>query len=69
MEFVNYCDFIRREGLSLIRLLYGSISFDIVESAFGENIHMTTVKIFANVHQLMFVVLKPVCIRIEYSLV
>ena len=62
MEFVNYCDFIRREGLSL------AIWFDIVESAFGENIHMT-VKIFANVHQLMFLVLKPVCIRLEYSLV
>ena len=43
----NYYDFIRREGLSL------AIWFDIVESAFGENIHMT-VKIFANVHQLMF---------------
>ena len=39
----NYYDFIRREGLSL------AIWFDIVESAFGENIH-TTVKIFANVH-------------------
>ena len=26
-----------------------------------------TVKIFANVHQLMFLVLKLVCIRIEYS--
>ena len=35
---------------------------DIVE--FRENIHMT-VKIFANVHQLMFLV----WIRIEYSLV
>ena len=45
------------------RLLYG---FDIVE--FRENIHMT-VKIFANVHQLMFLVLKLVWIRIEYSLV
>ena len=33
-----------------------------------ENIHMT-VKIFANVHQLMFLVLKLVWIRIEYSLV
>ena len=43
----NYYDFIRREGLSL------AIWFDIVESAFGENIHMT-VKIFANVHHLMF---------------
>ena len=42
----NYYDFIRREGLSL------AIWFDIAESAFGENIHMT-VKIFANVHQLM----------------
>ena len=41
----NYYDFIRREGLSL------AISFDIVESTFGENIHRT-VKIFANVHQL-----------------
>ena len=61
MEFV-IIDFIRREGLSL------AIWFDIVESAFGENIHMT-VKIFANVHQLMFFVLKLVCIRIEYSLV
>ena len=40
--------------------------FDIVESA--ENIHMT-VKIFANVHQFMFLVLKLVCKRIEYSLV
>ena len=58
----NYYDFIPREGLSL------AIWFDIVESAFGENIHMT-VKIFANVHQLMFLVLKLVCIRIEYSLV
>ena len=56
----NYCDFIRREGLSL------SIWFDIVE--FRESIHMT-VKIFANVHQLMFLVLKLVWIRIEYSLV
>ena len=45
----NYYDFIRREGLSL------AIWFDIVESAFGENIH-ATVKIFANVHQLMFLV-------------
>ena len=54
----NYCDFIRREGLSL------AIWFDIVE--FRENIHMT-VKIFANVHQLMFLVLKLVWIRIEYS--
>ena len=43
----NYYDFIRREGLSL------AIWFDIVE--FRENIHMT-VKIFANVHQLMFLV-------------
>ena len=40
----NYYDFVRREGLSL------AIWFDIVESAFGENIHMT-VKNFANVHQ------------------
>ena len=56
----NYYDFIRREGLSL------AIWFDIVE--FRENIHMT-VKIFANVHQLMFSVLKLVWIRIEYSLV
>ena len=40
------------------RLLYG----------FGENIHMTF-NIFANVHQLMFLVLKLVWIRIEYSLV
>ena len=54
----NYYDFIRREGLSL------AIWFDIVESAFGENIHMT-VKIFANVHQLMFLVLKLVWIRID----
>ena len=38
---------------------------DMVE--FRENIHMT-VKIFANVHQLMFLVLKLVWIRIEYSL-
>ena len=58
----NYHDFVRREGLSLAKW------FDIVESAFGENIHMT-VKIFANVHQLMFLVLKLVWIRIEYSLV
>ena len=56
---LNYYDFIRREGLSL------AIWFDIVESAFGENVH-TTVKI---VHQLMFLVLKLVWIRIEYSLV
>ena len=56
---LNYYDFIRREGLSL------AIWFDIVESAFGENVHMT-VKI---VHQLMFLVLKLVWIRIEYSLV
>ena len=55
-----YYDFIRREGLSL------AIWFDIVE--FRENMHMT-VKIFANVHQLMFLVLKLVWIRIEYSLV
>ena len=41
----NYYDFIRREGLSL------AIWFDIVESAFGENIH-TTVKIFANVQSV-----------------
>ena len=54
----NYYDFIRREG--------EPIWFDIVE--FRENIHMT-VKIFANVHQLMFLVLKLVWIRIEYSLV
>ena len=27
-----------------------------------------TVKIFANVHQLMFLVLKLVCMRTEYSL-
>ena len=53
-------DFIRHEGLSL------AIWFDIVE--FRENIHMT-VKIFANVHQLMFLVQKLVWIRIEYSLV
>ena len=46
------------------RLLYGSIY--IVE--FRENIHMT-VKIFANVHELMFLVQKLVWIRIEYSLV
>ena len=56
----NYYDFISREGLSL------AIWFDIVE--FRENMHMT-VKIFANVHQLMFLVLKLVWIRIEYSLV
>ena len=31
----NYYDFIRREGLSL------AIWFHIVESVFGENIHMT----------------------------
>ena len=55
----NYYDFIRREGLSL------AIWFDIVE--FREN--YMTVKIFANVHQLMFLVLKLVWIRIEYSLV
>ena len=47
MGVCNYYDFIRREGLPF------AIWFDIVESAFGENIHMT-VKIFANVHQLMF---------------
>ena len=58
----SYYDFIRRERLSL------AIWLDIVESAFGENVHMT-VKIFANVHQLMFLVLKFVWIRIEYSLV
>ena len=51
----NYYDFIRREGLSL------AIWFDIVE--FRENIHMT-VKIFANVHQLILLVLKLVWIRI-----
>ena len=56
----NYYDFIRREGLSL------AIWFDIVE--FRESIHMT-VKIFANVHHVMFLVLKLVWIRIEYSLV
>ena len=48
------------------RLLYIVDIFDIVE--FRENIHMT-VKIFANVYQLMFLVLKLVWIRIEYSLV
>ena len=47
----NYYDFIRREGLSL------AMWFDIVE--FRENILMA-VKIFANVHQLMFLVLKLV---------
>ena len=47
----NYYDFIRREGLSL------AMWFDIVE--FRENIHMA-VNIFANVHQLMFLVLKLV---------
>ena len=57
---LNYYDFIRREGLSV------AIWFDIVESAFGENIRMT-VKIFADVHQL-FLALKLVWIRIEYSL-
>ena len=63
MEFVIIIyDFIRREGLSLAKW------FGIVESAFGENIQMT-VKIFANVHQLMFLVRKLVWIRIEYSLV
>ena len=45
------------------RLLYGSISLSP-----HSRIHMT-VKIFANVHQLMFLVLKLVWIRIEYSLV
>ena len=49
----NYYDFIRRDGLSL------AIWFDIVQSAFGENIN-TTVKSFAYVHQLMFSVLKLV---------
>ena len=49
----NYYDFIRREGLSL------AIWFDIVE--FRESIHMT-VKIFANVHHMMFLVLKLVWI-------
>ena len=58
MEFVaNYYDFIRREGLSL------AMWFDIVKSAFGENIPMT-VKIFANVHQLMFFVQKLAWIRV-----
>ena len=42
------------------------VLLDIVQSAFGENIYMTF-KIFANVHQLMFLVLKLVWIRIEYS--
>ena len=46
----NYYDFIRREELSL------AIWFDIVE--LRENIHMT-VKIFANVHQLMFLFRSP----------
>ena len=45
------------------RLLYGSIS--IVE--FRENIHMT-VKIFANVHQLMFLVARMDTYRIQSSL-
>ena len=54
----NYYDFIQREGLSL------AIWFNIVESAFGENIRMT-VNIFANVHQLMFLVLKLVWIRTD----
>ena len=43
---------------------YRLLWFDIVESAFGKNRH-TTVKIFANVHQLMFFVLKLAWIRIE----
>ena len=60
MAFVIIMIFIRREGLSL------AIWFDIIE--FRENIHMT-VKIFANVQQLMFLVLKLIWIRIEYSLV
>ena len=60
MAFVIIMIFIRREGLSL------AIRFDIIE--FRENIHMT-VKIFANVQQLMFLVLKLIWIRIEYSLV
>ena len=46
------------------RLLYGSISLGPHSE---KNTHMT-VKIFANVHQLMFLVLKLVWIRIEYSL-
>ena len=37
-EWSLYYDFIRREGLSL------AIWFDIVESAFGENMHMTVYK-------------------------
>ena len=45
-------------------LLYGSISL----SPYSEKIYMT-VKIFANVHQLMLLVLKLVWIHIEYSLV
>ena len=46
------------------------ILFDVKDLSleFRENIHMT-VKIFANVHQLMFLVIKLVWIRIEYSLV
>ena len=60
MEFVILMKlFIRREGLSF------AIWFDIIESAFGENIHKS-VKIFANVRQLMFFVLKLAWIRIEY---
>ena len=43
------------------------VRYDIFDFAFGENIHMT-VKIFANVHQLMFLILKLVWMRIEYSL-
>ena len=43
------------------RLLY--VLFDIVQSAFGENINMTF-KIFAYVHHLMFSVLKLVWIPI-----
>ena len=44
------------------RLLYGSISLS------SEKIYTCmTVKIFANVHQLMFLVLKLLWIRIEYS--
>ena len=46
------------------RLLYGSISLS------SEKIYTWhAVKVFANVHQLMFLVLKLVWIRIEYSLV
>ena len=69
----NFCPELRKNALLISQSHFSNfalhvIRFDIVESAFGENIHMT-VKIFANAHQLMFLVLKLVWVRIEYSLV